>query len=158
MLTDIDKPVARALRWTILTAARTSETLGATWAEINGDTWTVPANRIKAGREHRVPLTDAMRACLGPRGADGDKVLGLIGAMEMQRLLKRYHDYTVHGFRSAFVTWAQEKGYPFELREIALAHRVGDATAQAYNRGDQKHLRLELMQAWSNYVTGTTAA
>jgi integrase len=59
MLTDIDKPVARALRWTILTAARTSETLGATWAEINGDTWTVPANRIKAGREHRVPLTDA---------------------------------------------------------------------------------------------------
>jgi len=59
---------------------------------------------------------------------------------------------------AAFVTWAQEKGYPFELREIALAHGVGDATAQAYNRGDQKHLRLELMQAWSNYVTGTTAA
>ncbi len=147
MLIDIDKPVARALRWTILTAGRTSETLGATWAEINGDTWTVPANRIKAGREHRVPLTDAMRACLGPRGADGDKVFGLIGAMEMQRLLKRYHDYTVHGFRSAFVTWAQENGYPFELREIALAHRVGDATSQAYNRGDQKHLRLELMQA-----------
>jgi integrase len=161
---------ARALEFTILTVARTNETIGARWPELDlsGKVWTVPAERMKAGREHRVPLSAGAIAILrrmenvreGDLVFPGDRRTALSN-MAMLMLLRRMgrDDLTVHGFRSTFRTWAAEcTGFPREVIEAALAHLVGDATEQAYQRGDLFEKRRRLMAAWADFCVRTPAA
>ena len=157
---------ARALEFAILTAARSGEVLGAMWGEVDlkAEVWTVPAMRMKAGREHRVPLTAPaiaiLRALEALRPEDDDKGAYIfpgqrkgrpLSGMAMEMLLRRQKlEITVHGFRSSFRDWAaEETGFPREIAEAALAHVVGDATERAYRRGDALEKRRELMTAWA---------
>ncbi len=154
----------RALAFTILTAARSGETRLATWAEIDLDTrsWTVPAHRMKAAKEHRVPLTLAAIALLGKqRGGDAllfeseTKLEKPISNMSMTSVLRRMgqNDVTVHGFRSTFRDWAGETtGFPREVIEAALAHGIKDKAEAAYARSDLYDKRRKLMEAWSDRV------
>jgi integrase len=150
---------ARALEFTILTAARIGEVLNATWDEVNLDArmWVIPAHRMKAGREHRVPLSDAATALLTSLPTRD----GLI--FPGQRLWRLHHvlkdvlgrTETIHGFRSSFVDWAHEKtSIPAEAIELALAHTVSNKVEAAYRRGDMVERRRELMQAWANHCSG----
>jgi integrase len=153
---------ARALEFTILGAARTGEVIGAKWGEIDFDAklWTVPPSRMKAGREHRVPLTDRALAILEaiPRdseylflGAHKGKPLSNMAMLELVRGM-RGKGATVHGFRSTFRDWAAEQtAYPHELCEIALAHAVGNKVEAAYRRGDMMEKRRRLMADWAAY-------
>lgn len=160
---------ARALHFLILTAARTGEVLGATWKEIDLEAkiWTVPADRMKAGAEHRVPLTPAAIAVLNAvaihgRAADAyvfpsQKVGSPLSAMSMLMLLRRMKvtDVTPHGFRSTFRDWAgEETKHPREVAEAALAHQVGNAVERSYRRGDALEKRRRLMAEWSEYLEG----
>lgn len=156
---------ARALEFTILTACRTSEVLGARWEEVDfeGEVWTVPAERMKNNRPHRVPLVPATLAIL--KGQEGlDAILVFPGAkadeplsnMAMLTLLRRmnHNHITVHGFRSTFRDWAAEKtDYPREVVEMALAHTVGSAVENAYRRTDLFDKRRQLMGAWALHCT-----
>ncbi|WP_299809631.1 site-specific integrase [uncultured Roseibium sp.] len=158
---------ALALEWCILTATRSGETLNATWSEIDRESgvWTIAAQRMKAGREHRVPLTGRMVEILGKlellRREDGylfpgnkkDRPLsGMAMAMQMRRM--GYGQFTVHGFRSGFRDWAaEETSFPREIAEAALAHVVGDATERAYRRGDALERRRDLMGAWERHCS-----
>lgn len=155
---------ARALEFAILTAARTGEVIGATWAEIDLEAclWTVPAGRMKAGREHRVPLSQAAMAILRLLEAarTGDKVFP-ISNMAMLMLLRRMGrgDLTAHGFRSTFSDWcAEQTNTPSEVREMALAHTVGDKVEAAYRRGDMFDKRRQLADAWARYCAAQPAA
>jgi integrase len=146
---------ARALAFTILTAARTGEVIGATWAEIDvaARLWTIPAERMKAGKEHRVPLTGAAIAILGQMDQGRDKVFP-ISNMAMAMLLRRMGrgDLTVHGFRSSFSDWCAERtAFPSEVREMALAHTVADKVEAAYRRGDLFEKRRALAEAWAKF-------
>jgi integrase len=157
---------ALALELCILTAARSGEILGMRWDEIDLDkkVWTVPAHRMKAGREHRVPLSQRaadILARLG-EGRSGDFVFPgqrrdkpLSGkAMELMLRRMKIENATVHGFRSAFRDWAgNETAYPRELIETALAHVIGDKAEQAYRRRDALEKRRQLMEAWASYCT-----
>ena len=161
---------ALALRFTILTAARTGETIGATWAEIDlaGATWTIPAARMKAGREHRVPLSPAAMGLLmalpGSNGAEpggyvfgGGKAGKPLSNMAMLALLRRMKrgDLTAHGFRSTFRDWAAEAtSYPGELAEAALAHTVSSKVEAAYRRGDLFEKRRAMMAEWGTRCAG----
>ncbi|MGE0187656.1 MAG: tyrosine-type recombinase/integrase, partial [Hyphomonadaceae bacterium] len=161
---------ARALEFAILTAARTGEVLGARWDEIDlaERTWTVPAERMKAGREHRVPLNAAAFAIVAARyegccgafvfGADGsDAMLSNMALLMCLRRMKRA-DLTVHGFRSTFRDWAAERtNFPREVAEAALAHAVGDKVEAAYRRSDLFDKRRKLMEAWGGYCEAQTA-
>jgi integrase len=165
-LAGIDTATARALRFNILTAVRSGETLGATWEEITEidglPVWVIPAARMKARRDHRVPLSAAARAALGERGEGlifrsrvGSH--GRLGHSVMNDLLSelRPNVATVHGFRSTFRDWVGEAtDYPRDLAEIALAHSLGNATEQAYARGDQLEKRRPLMNDWAAFATG----
>lgn len=156
---------ARALAFTILTAARSGETRGMTWAEVDLDAriWTIPADRMKAGKEHRVPLTDACIALLGPRRDDTSLVFESeskpgkqISDMSMTAVLRRMGRaaITVHGFRSTFRDWAGETtGFPREVIEAALAHGIKDKAEAAYARSDLFDKRRELMNAWAAVAT-----
>ena len=155
---------AYALEFLILTAARTGEVTGARWREIDlkQAIWTVPADRMKAGREHRVPLSDRALEILRLveelrttpddfvfPGATQGKGLSQMAMAMMLRQCGR-GDVTVHGFRSAFRDWAaEETSTPREIAEAALAHAVGDATERAYRRGDALAKRRVLMDQWS---------
>ena len=155
---------ALALELCILTAARSGEILGMRWDEIDLDKkiWTVPAHRMKAGREHRVPLSQRATAILvrlsEHRSGDfvfpgqrRDKPLSNM-AMEMMLRRMKIENATVHGFRSSFRDWAgNETGYPRELIETALAHVIGDKAEQAYRRSDALEKRRKLMEAWAGY-------
>ena len=155
----------KALIFTILTASRSGEVRGATWSEIDLDrrVWTVPATRMKAGKEHRVPLSDAAIAQLGEAGASRDLLFpggrGLrtpMSDMTLAAVLKRLgrQDITVHGFRSSFRDWAGETtNFPREVIEAALAHRLKDKAEAAYARGDLLQKRRHLMDAWAIYLT-----
>jgi integrase len=160
---------ARALEFTILTAARTGEVLGARWDEIDLDAavWTVPPDRMKGAREHRVPLSAAalavierMQAC---RENDyifpGDRRDRLFGAA-MDMLLRRTgQEVTVHGFRSSFRDWAAEHtNFSREVAEAALAHTVGDKVEAAYRRGDLFDKRRRLMTAWADFCQKAPAS
>lgn len=155
---------ARALEFTILTAARTSMVVGAQWAEIDGDLWTVPADRMKARRDHVVPLCRQLRRLLAdlPRLGEhvfpGFKGRAHISPGTMDALLQRrmgYGTVTVHGFRSTFKDWATElTAFPNLVSEAALAHVVKDKTEAAYRRGQMLDKRRELMQAWADYCDG----
>jgi integrase len=153
---------ARALEFTILTASRTGEVIGARWEEIDldGALWTVPPGRMKAGREHRVPLSDRALSVLKTIPREGDFVfLGArkersLSNMAMLELVRgmRGKGATVHGFRSTFRDWAAEQtSYPNEMCEIALAHTVSDKTEAAYRRGDMMEKRRQLMSDWASY-------
>jgi integrase len=155
---------ALALRFTILTAARTSEVRGATWAEVDLDekVWHVPATRMKAKRAHRVPLTDdavqlLQSVKLDREGADfvfpGLKAGKPLSDMTLLAALKQMRpELTVHGFRSAFRDWvAETTDFPGEVAEAALAHIVGDKVEAAYRRGDLFEKRRKLMEAWAEY-------
>jgi len=159
-----DGIAALALRFAILTAARTGEIIGARWAEIDlaEKVWTVPADRMKAEREHRVPLSEAalavLRKAVELRTDDGDAFLfpgakrgSGLSNMAMLVLLRRMKrgDLTAHGFRSTFRDWAGETGQPSDIAEAALAHVVGDKTVAAYQRGDLLERRRKLMDAWA---------
>lgn len=161
------EPVAGnlALRFAILTAARSGEVRGATWSEIDAEAkvWTVPAARMKADREHRVPLSDEALAVIelakALAGTDfvfpspqsrGRRELSdmTLGAALKRRALP----YTVHGFRSSFRDWCAERAVPREVAERSLAHKVKDATEAAYNRTDLLEQRRPVMAEWSSYL------
>jgi integrase len=161
---------ARALEFTILTAARTGESLGARWDEIDLErkVWTVPAHRMKAGREHRVPLSnrtvemlkDLAKAKTGELVFPGRQVDRQLSGMAMEMLLRRMNAdaFTVHGFRSSFKTWATEQtSFPNELSEHALAHATGSQVERAYRRTDVLERRRELMTAWADYLECSAA-
>ena len=152
---------ALALEFTILTAARTGEVVGATWDEfdLGKAVWTIPASRMKASREHRVPLPDRAMAILeAVQKPDSPWVFpgmrgGQMSGMAMAMLLRRMKsDVTVHGFRSSFRDWAAEcTGYPHEVCEMALAHSVGNNVVAAYRRGDMFEKRRLLMTDWAEF-------
>jgi integrase len=158
---------ARALEFTILTAARTGEVIGAKWEEmdLHEKVWTVPANRMKASREHRVPLSDPavelLEALPRERGNPhiflGPRRSGLSN-MAMAGVLKRMgrEQITVHGFRSSFRDWAAERtSYPNHVVEQALAHTITNAVERAYRRGDLFDKRRRLMADWGRYCCST---
>jgi integrase len=166
-----DGVAALALRFTILTAARTGEAIDATWGEIDTGSalWTVPEGRTKGGREHRVPLSEAaltvLKAAAALRSAEtGDWVFpgGRAGKplsnMAMLTLLERMGrgDLTTHGFRSTFRDWCAETGQPADVAEAALGHVVGDKTVAAYQRGDLLERRRNLMEAWAQFASAST--
>jgi integrase len=159
---------ARALEFTILTAARTGEIIGAAWDEIDllDKIWTIPAERMKAGKEHRIPLSGRALAILEEmqplRHAGDDSAFvfpgGRLGRplsnMAFLMLLRRMDrgDLTAHGFRSSFRDWAAERTkFPSEVVEMALAHAVGNKVEAAYRRGDLFDKRRKLMDAWATY-------
>jgi integrase len=154
---------ARALELLILTAARPGEVLGARWSEFDlaGAIWTVPGERMKSGRPHRVPLSGRAVELLATLPREGEYVfLGRrTGArphpMVLVTLLRRMgHSVTAHGFRASFKTWASERtNYPREIIEAALAHVIGDAAEQAYARGDMLARRRQLMESWADYCS-----
>jgi integrase len=162
--------VARALEFLILTTARTGEVIGAQCSEIDllDKTWTVPAARMKAHREHRVPLSARALAILEEmhvaRSGDADNAFvfpgGKVGTglsnMAFLMLLRRMgrSDLTAHGFRATFKTWASERtSFQNEIVETSLAHAIGGKVEQAYRRGDLFEKRRRLMQQWATFCT-----
>ncbi len=154
---------ALALQFVILTAARSGEVRGATWDEIDLATkvWTVPADRMKAGREHRVPLSDETVALLQalPRLADSPYLFpGTKGQplsdMTLTAVMRRMGlDAVPHGFRSTFRDWAGERtGFARELAEQALAHTLTNKVEAAYRRGDALEKRRKMMNAWAQFL------
>jgi len=153
---------ARALAFAILTAGRTGEVLGARWREFNmaERLWTIPGERMKAGRAHRVPLSDAALALLGMPGKPdafvfpGRKPGAPLSNMTLLVTLRRMGrpDLTTHGFRSTFSDWCAERtAFPSEVRKMALAHAVADKVEAAYRRGDLFRKRHQLMEAWAKF-------
>jgi len=161
MATLGDDVESRALKFVILTGVRRKEALGARWREFDLENreWIVPGERMKMKRDHAVPLTDAMIACLGPRGAvdafvfPSKRTGGMLGhdALSMQE-----HGATLHGFRSTLSTWAEEqddgKAYPQPVIKSVLAHGKGDAVTTAYLRSDLFKARRKLMEVWSAFA------
>ena len=156
--------VARALELLILTASRPSELLGMRWSEIDlgSGIWTIPGERMKSGRPHRVPLSNrAVELLVGlPRDGGDNVFLGRSAGIRSnphgpRRLLQRMgYAVTAHGFRASFKTWAGERtNFAREVVEAALAHVIGDAAEQTYARGDMLARRRQLMEAWSEYVS-----
>jgi integrase len=157
-----------AFEFIVLTAARSGEVRGAVWEEIDAKTktWTIPKERMKAGREHSVPLSQAAWDVLQQaRGlwTDGTEPAGLIfpgtknkpiSDMTLTQLLRRMQQpYTVHGFRASFRTWGADIAhYEHDMLEIALSHIVGDATVRAYHRSDMVEKRRRLMGEWAMYL------
>lgn len=169
-LRDRHGVAALALEFAILTAARSGEALGARWDEIDlgARVWVIPKSRMKAGREHRVPLSDPAMSILAK--LNEIRISGLVfpglrpdqplspSAMEMVLSRMRIKDATVHGMRSAFRDWAgNETGFPREVAEQALAHVIGDAAEQAYRRGDALEKRRKLMAAWGEFLDEASA-
>lgn len=151
-----DSLSARALEFTILTAARTGETIGTTWDEINLSEriWVIPGSRMKAGKEHKVPLNDRAVAILQALPRDGERVFPLSNMAMLQLLRGLRPGLTVHGFRSAFMDWAHERtSFPKVAIDMALAHTVGDKVEAAYRRGDLYEKRRALMAAWETWCS-----
>ncbi len=150
-----DTIAARALEFTILTAARTGEVFGALWDEINLElmTWTIPGHRMKGGREHRAPLSPRAVEILRSLPEDGPRVFsGLTEAAWRKLMAQARPDVTIHGFRSSFRDWAAETtNYQNHIVEMALAHTIGDAVERAYRRGDLFEKRTRLMAAWAGF-------
>ena len=159
-----------AFEFIVLTAARSGEVRSAVWEEIDAKTktWTIPKGRMKAGREHSVPLSqsacDVLQKARG-RWPDGTEPTGLIfpgekskpiSDMTLTQLMRRMKQpYTVHGFRASFRTWGADIAhYEHDMLEIALSHIVGDATVRAYHRSDMVEKRRKLMGEWAVYLQG----
>ena len=162
---------ARVLEFAILTAARTNEAIGAKWNEINLNerVWTVPKERMKAHREHKVPLSDAAMAIITAMAAHrrngyvfpGTRLNRPVGSSALKQVLRRMGraDVTAHGFRSSFRDFAAERtAFPAEIAELSLAHTVGTAVERAYRRTDLLQKRRQLAQAWADYIARPEAA
>jgi integrase len=166
-----------ALLFVILTAARSGEVRGATWSEIDldGKLWTIPKERMKAGRTHRVPLSDAAVALLRLQLHGDDPQAdawvfpairgGQMSDMALTSLLRRVNApsdtpgrvATAHGFRSTFRNWAADHGYSADIAERALAHTIGNKVQAAYERTDRLDARVAMMQQWADHVMGKVA-
>ena len=155
-------PSVRALEFTILTAVRTSEAIGAKWSEVDLDeqVWTVPGERTKSGRPHRVPLSDRAVAILKDQKTEATSDFVFINGggkplsnMAMLELLKGMRPgLTVHGFRSTFSDWARDRtAYSRDVIEMALAHIIKDKSEAAYRRGDALDKRRRLMTEWAKF-------
>jgi len=162
-LKQSDGMSAKCLHWLILTATRSNEARGALWSEIDieNKSWVIPPERMKGGREHRIPLSQSALKLIQelPRFEGNDLLFQGRGEkplsdMAMTLLMRRLNvDAVPHGFRSTFVDWAAERtSYPPELREMALAHALGDKTQAAYQRGDLFERRRSLMNDWSRFI------
>jgi integrase len=171
-LRERDALSARALEFLILTGTRSTEGRGALWSEIDLDAgvWTIPGERMKANKAHRVPLSDAALAVLEPlhelKSDDGVFVFpkmggeGFVSEAALRNLMGRMGagEWTIHGFRSTLRDWAGEAtSFPRDVAEMALAHKVGDEVERAYRRGDALEKRRALMQAWADYCGGGRA-
>lgn len=181
MLRDREAVAALALEFTILTAARSGELIGAKWGEVDLDNeiWVVPSKRMKTGKEHRVPLSSrAVEILFTTQKLESDWLFpgakgGKLSAMAMSMLIRRMHERavrdgrkgylddrqqrvaTVHGFRSTFRDWADEHtAYPHEMKEMALAHAIGNKAEAAYRRRDMFDKRRDLMNDWADYCAG----
>jgi integrase len=167
-LADLSKRegvAARALEFTILTAARTGETIGAVWDEVDLDAkvWTIPAGRMKSRKEHRAPLSDRALEILRALPRERGNSAVFIGAhkaalsnMAMASVIQRMgrDDITVHGFRSTFRDWCAERtNFPNHVVEQALAHAIGGAVERAYMRSDLFVKRTRLMTDWAKFAT-----
>ena len=184
-LKEMEGMGARALEFAIVTAARSGEVRGAKWVEIDfgAKVWIIPAERMKAGREHRIPLSDAALKLLGglPRFADCELIFpngraGQLSDMTLTAAIRRMDEaaakaggdawrdsagsiVTAHGFRSSFRDWAGEMtAHPREVTEHALAHRLKDKAEAAYARGDLLHKRRRLMADWADYCSRPSVA
>jgi integrase len=168
-LAGYDTVAARTLRFTVLTACRTGESLGMTWDEISFEagTWSIEGRRMKMGKRHDVPLSDQALAILPAqeveRGQNPHVFPGRpmkpLSAMSMAMLLRRMEvDVTVHGFRSSAPSWMADDAVPFELGESCLAHAVGNAVVQAYQRSSMLERRRPVMQAWASFLTDKAEA
>jgi integrase len=162
-------PAAKALEFAILTAARSGEALGSRWDEIEGDVWTIPAERMKEGKAHVVPLSPRAVEILSamPRNSDsvftsidGRRAGKQIGRDAFKDTLKALGvDATAHGFRSTFSDWAADNtAYPQEVREQALAHAIPNKVEAAYRRGALLEKRRRLMAEWARFCDSTPAA
>lgn len=163
----------RALTWQECPAARSGECRGATWQEIDLDrqTWTVPASRMKAGKEHRVPLTGPALAVLEQARdlADGSDLVfpsprkpgNPLSDMSLTKILRDTGDLaaccTVHGFRASFKSWSMDTGKPRDITEMCLAHAVGNQVEQAYTRVDALDRRRLVMSQWAAFLEGGAA-
>lgn len=168
----------QALAFLTLCASRSGEVRGMTWDELNGDVWTIPAKRMKAGLEHRVPLSKAALAILEKLPRNGSETVfwaprgGQFSDMALSAVMRRMHAAETkagrsgwldqrskrpavpHGVRSTFRDWAAEMtSYPSDMAEIALAHKVGSEVERAYRRGDMIEKRRAMMEAWAHFVT-----
>lgn len=164
-LVKLENVSSRALEFTILTAARTSETTGARWDEINlqEKIWLVPGGRMKSGRDHRVPLSNRVIEILNalPRlgeyvfpGAKDGCPLSNMAMLQQLQGMSGCQGLTVHGFRSTFRDWvAEQTDFPRDLAEAALAHVVADKTEAAYRRGDALEKRRLMMEAWAQFCS-----
>ena len=156
---------ARALEFTILTACRSGEGRLAQWEEIDlkSRVWIIPGERMKMGKEHRVPLSDAAMAVLNQMDQSTtfifpSKVAGPLSDVRLTAVLRRmgHADTTVHGFRSTFRDWASEStAYPRDVAEMALAHSIGDKVEAAYRRGDLFTKRTRMMEDWARFCNQT---
>ena len=161
LLRQVEGMGARALEFAILTAARSGEVRGATWAEVdlNDASWTIPASRMKAKREHRAALNEEAVTLLNSLPRTGDLIFPnvkgtILSDMTLTAVLKRMgrSDITAHGFRSTFRDWCSEKtNYPRDVAEMALAHSIGDKVEAAYRRGDLFEKRRRLMREWGKF-------
>jgi len=168
-LRDMDGVSARALEFLTLTAARSGEVRGMTWGEIDlkNKLWTVPASRMKAKREHRVPLSDAAWLILGSiKRVDGMDLVfpgargGALSDMSLTAIMRRLGLEAVpHGLRSSFRNWTAEMtSYPNEVAEMALAHTVSNSTEAAYRRGDLLEKRRPMMADWAEFLALSSPA
>ncbi|MEO1105561.1 MAG: site-specific integrase, partial [Pseudomonadota bacterium] len=155
---------ARCLEFVILTACRSGEARGATWSEIDlgAKQWTIPAERMKAERPHRVPLSDAAVALLEaqPRFAGSDLVFwaprgGTLSDMALTAVTRRMGvDAVPHGMRSTFRDWCSERtAYPRDAADMALAHTIGDKVEAAYRRGELLEKRRRMMADWAAFIS-----
>jgi integrase len=159
---------AKAFRFAILTCARTGEVTGGRWPEIDfkDRLWAVPAKRMESGKEHRVPLSEETLSILEemkelrqsdfifPGGRAGRPLSDMAFLMLLRRMKR--DDLTAHGFRSTFSDWCAEKtNTPSEVREMALAHAVGNKVEEAYRRGDLFEKRRQLAETWAKFATAT---
>jgi integrase len=152
---------ARALEFTILTAARTAEVIGMTWNEVDLQerVWVIPSGRMKMGKEHRIALSDRAVQILRGLNRDSKHVFPLSNMAMLQCLRGLWPDLTVHGFRSAFMDWAHEQTATAKVViDMALAHAIGDKVEAAYRRGDLFERRKRLMQQWSEFCRQSIAA
>jgi integrase len=163
-LAEIDSVASRALQITILTCARTSEALGMTFDEIDLDKalWSIPKERMKMGKAHDVPLSDQALAILrdlesgrgnNPHVFPGRPMRSLSN-MALAMLMRRLNiDATVHGMRASARSWMADQGVQFEIAEAALAHTVGSAVVQAYQRSSMLELRRPILQKWADFIS-----
>jgi integrase len=165
-LRKIEGTTARCLEFVVLTAARSNEALTAKWSEMDlqARTWTLPASKMKGGREHRVPLSPAALSLLEALPQKGEYVFTghrgrqyLSPASMKMLLIRMKQPTTTHGFRSSFRDWCAERtSYPSELAEMALAHRVGSRVENAYRRTDLFERRRRLMADWAAFCETPT--